>query len=143
RVEVRGDALDGPVELDRHALVAFGRIGEVRGRGLPAGGFGLRAVAGDERERCEYGQREGLPAAERERVSCRVSVRDEVGAASGAAARIQMSAGLLVPGGPGPESEIAGGRPVGRPDHGPHVIDVNNAATTLTLFGKACLTILA
>src|SRR5699024_2334726 len=91
----------------------------------------------------ENGQSEELTATHREPFSGRVSVRDEVGAASGAAARIQMSAGLLVPGGPGPESEIAGGRPVGRPDHGPHVIDVNNAATTLTLFGKACLTLLA
>src|SRR5699024_3004905 len=103
----------------------------------------LPAVAGDESERCENGQRAEPTATHRAPFRGRVSVRDDVGAASGAAARIQMSAGLLVPGGPGPESEIAGGRPVRRPDHGPHVIDVNNAATTLTLFGKACLTILA
>src|SRR5699024_4735060 len=105
-------------ELHLFALVAFGRIGEVRGRRLPAGGFGLPAFAGDESERRKNGQGEELTATHREPFSGRVSARDEVGAASGAAARIQMSAGLLVPGGPGPESEIAGGRPVGRPDHG-------------------------
>src|SRR5699024_1012367 len=143
RVEVRGDALDGPVELDRHALVAFGRIGEVRGRGLPAGGFGSPAFAGDECERRENGQGEELTATHREPFSGRVSVRDEVGAASGAAARIQMRTRHLVSHGPGREGENAGGRLAGRADYGRDVIDVNNAATTLTLFGKACLTLLA
>src|SRR5699024_4650142 len=120
-----------------------GRIGEVRGRGLPAGGFGSRAFAGDEGERCENGQGEELTATHREPFSGRVSVRDEVGGASCAAARIQVNTRVFVSEDPQRGSETAGGRRVGRPDHGLDVTDVNNAATTLTLFGKACLTILA